>query len=85
MNKITQQQKFAPPMTIEERGTIEKFKDYLDLKEVEYDEDKYDNKFLIRFLRARKLDLEKAYIMFTDYLKWRETENVEKISVININ
>ncbi len=72
---------FNPSMTLEERGAIEKFKDLLDERDFEYDEERFNNKFLIRFLRARKLDLEKAYIMFTDYINWREKENVDNISV----
>ena len=68
-------------MTLEERMAVDKFKDHLDDKDVEYDEDKYDTKTLVRFLRARKLDIEKAYTMFTEFLSWRETDDVDHICV----
>ena len=35
--------------------------------------------YQLRFLRARKFDVEKAYIMFTDCEKWREEFGVDKI------
>jgi hypothetical protein len=35
--------------------------------------------YQLRFLRARKFDVEKAYIMFTDCEKWREEFGVDEI------
>lgn len=33
---------------------------------------RYDDKYLLRFLRAREFDLEKTEEMFTKFLTWRE-------------
>ncbi len=68
--------KFPPPMTMEERSLVFKFRDQLD-QDVEYDEEYFDDSFLIRFLRARKLVLKDAFKMFSDYLKWREENDVD--------
>ena len=40
---------------------------------------KYHDLFLLRFMRARKFDVKKVHEMFTTYLKWRTTENVDDI------
>ena len=42
----------------------------------------YDDYYLLKFCRARKFDLEKVLIMFKNFLKWREKENVDKIDEI---
>jgi hypothetical protein len=39
----------------------------------------YDDLYLLRFLRARKFDLEKTTIMFQKFLKWRINEKIEKL------
>lgn len=41
----------------------------------------YDDLYLLRFLRARKFDIEKTNLMFTDFLKWRTENNVDEIEV----
>ena len=42
--------------------------------------DDYDDLFLLRFLRARKFDLEKTMEMFKKFLKWRIDMKVEEIN-----
>lgn len=37
----------------------------------------YDNAYLLRFLRARNFDCDKALLMFDNYLKWRVTKRVD--------
>jgi hypothetical protein len=41
----------------------------------------YDDLYLLRFLRARKFDLEKTLLMFKNFLKWREENNVDDVEV----
>ena len=41
--------------------------------------DNYDDLFLLRFLRARKFDLEKTMEMFKKYLKWRIDMKVDEL------
>ena len=71
-------------MTLEERGALEKFKDLLEEKDIDYDSDENDDLVLLRFLRARKLDLNKALEMFNEYLKFREEYQVDEIEVNRI-
>ncbi|CEM11680.1 unnamed protein product [Vitrella brassicaformis CCMP3155] len=40
---------------------------------------RYDDQFLLRFLRARKFDLDKSLIMIKNYIKWREEFGVDRI------
>ena len=39
----------------------------------------YDDLYLLRFLRARKFDLEKTMLMFKKFLDWRKEKNVDDI------
>jgi hypothetical protein len=41
----------------------------------------YDDLYLLRFLRARKFDIEKTFLMFSNFLKWREENGVDSIEV----
>jgi len=77
MKKV--QTKFSPPLTVEERSLLFKFRDLLDNEEIEYDEDYFTDTILIRFLRARKLNLKDSFKMFTEYLKWRKEEDIDYI------
>ena len=75
--------KFAGPMTLEERNALTKFQDLLEEKDVDYED--FDDSYLTRFLRARKLDIPKVWEMFKNFLEWREKEKVDEImQVISI-
>lgn len=39
----------------------------------------YDDAYLLRFLRARKFDLQKTFEMWSDYIRWRKEKNVDEI------
>jgi len=41
---------------------------------------KYDDAYLLRFLRARKFDLEKTTEMWKNYISWRKTKKVDEIA-----
>lgn len=41
----------------------------------------YDDAYLLRFLRARKFNLEKTIKMWTDFIDWRVKNNVDNIFV----
>jgi len=45
----------------------------------------YDDYYLLRFLRARKFDLEKANEMFTKFLKWRKDFGTDQIDTFEFN
>jgi hypothetical protein len=79
---MDQMKKFTAPMTLEERGALEKFKDALeDDENCDYDSDIHSDGLLLRFLRARKLMLDKSLFMFKEYLKFYESYNVASIMV----
>ena len=77
------QKKLIGPMTLEERNVLSKLQDMLDAKDIDYDN--FDENYLMRFLRARKLDIQKAFTMFTEFLDWRTKENVDDIKNVKLN
>jgi len=44
----------------------------------------FDSLYLLRFLRARKFDIEKSHLMFSNFLKWRVDNNADDIEVFLI-
>jgi hypothetical protein len=42
----------------------------------------YDDIYLLRFLRARKFDLDKTYLMFKAFIDWRKENDVDNIEVL---
>jgi hypothetical protein len=65
------------PFTSEESVALSKFKDLLKSKKIDYDSTKFDDFYLVRFLRARKLDQAKSLEMFTNFLKWRAESKID--------
>jgi len=41
----------------------------------------YDYQYLLKFLRARKFDVENSFTMFKNFIKWRELNDVDNIEV----
>jgi len=38
--------------------------------------------YLLRFLRARKFDVDKSHLMFDDFIKWRKELDVDNIEEV---
>lgn len=72
----TDQTGFTSNLTDEQKKSLEQLRE--DLKKDGYKE-RLDDATLLRFLRARKFDLEKAKLMFTNCEKWREDFGVNNI------
>ncbi len=68
------------PLTKEETDAVEKIKELIQKDNLIYDSNIINNNYLIRFLRARKLNIDKAFIMFKEYIKWREDFDIKNIS-----
>jgi hypothetical protein len=64
--------------------TLEKFKERLLSEKLVPNLERFDDLYLLRFLRARKYDLEKTFLMFRNFLKWREDNQVDQIDVKQI-
>ena len=58
---------------------LQKWKNALISEKVLPNLDNYDDLFLLRFLRARKFDLDKTMEMFKKFLKWRIDMHVDEL------
>jgi hypothetical protein len=67
--------------TSDETKAIQKFKDHLTSKKIEYNSKKINDEYLVRFLRARKLDINKTFEMFVKFLAWRKENDIDNIDV----
>ena len=46
------------------------------------DHPQYDVYYLLRFLRARKFDMEKTILMFNNFMNWRKENDVDHILTV---
>ncbi|CUM68339.1 uncharacterized protein PRCAT00006061001 [Priceomyces carsonii] len=60
---------YTSNLTDEQKSILKQFREQL---EADGYKDRLDDASLLRFLRARRFDLEKAKVMFTNCEKWRE-------------
>ena len=67
---MNQTEKFVAVIMKEEYDSIAKLKILLKSKMVEIDQIYFDDYFYLKFLRARKFDLDKTFDMMCGYLKW---------------
>ena len=63
----------------EQFDALQKWKKQLTDEKIIENFNVYDDLYLLRFLRARKFDLEKTTLMFKKFLNWRITEKVDDI------
>jgi hypothetical protein len=54
------------------------FKEKLKNEKVLEDFSFFDEAYLLRFLRARKFDIDKAFLMISEFFQWRIKENVDE-------
>ncbi len=70
---------FYSDINQEQFNSLEKWKEQLKKENLVTDFEKYHDLFLLRYLRARKFDLQKTHDMFVNYLKWYKDEKVDEI------
>ena len=62
----------------DQEKTLEAFKKYNKDKNLS-DHPQYDDYYMLRFLRARKFDMDKSILMFTTFIEWRKENDVDNI------
>lgn len=70
---------FYNELNKEQYDNFVKFKNQILQDKLVENYDVYDDLYILRFLRARKFDLEKTMIMFKNFLNWRKEKNVDDI------
>jgi hypothetical protein len=73
------QEIYYDTFTKEETKAVDSLVVLLTTKKVEYDAVKYNPSQLVKFLRARKLDVNKAFEMFVNSLNWRKENNIDSL------
>ena len=70
---------FADDINISQFETLIKFKEACINQNLLSNFDYFDDFYLLKFLRARKFDLEKTIKMFKNFIEWRKKEDVDNI------
>lgn len=76
---------YSDVITSDEDKALTKFKENLIKKNIKYNPETCTTNTLIRFLRARKLNIDKATEMFNKYILWRQENDVDNIRVIYLH
>jgi len=74
---------FMGDMSEDQERSLEQFRKYIKDKEIT-EHPQYDDYYLLRFLRARKFDMEKTILMFTNFMNWRKENDVDNILDVRI-
>jgi len=69
---------FMGDMSEDQEKALEQFRKYIKDNNIT-DHPQYDDYYLLRFLRARKFDMEKTILMFTNFMDWRKENDVDNI------
>lgn len=72
---------FMGDMSEEQEAALEQFKKYLAEENITNDP-RYDDYYLLRFLRARKFNMKKTIEMFNKFLEWRIEHRADEAMVI---
>jgi len=58
------------------------FKELILQKKTLTDFNMWKDDYLLRFLRARKFDVDKSHLMFNDFITWRKDLDVDNIEEV---
>ena len=70
--------RFMGDMSEDQERSLEEFKKYIRDNNV-VDHPQYDDYYMLRFLRARKFDMDKTKLMFHNFVDWRKENDVDNI------
>lgn len=65
-------------MSEDQERALEQFKKYIKDNNIT-EHPQYDDYYLLRFLRARKFEMEKVILMFNTFMEWRKENDVDNI------
>ena len=65
-------------MSEDQERALEQFKKYIKENNIT-DHPQYDDYYLLRFLRARKFEMDKTLLMFNTFIEWRKENDVDNI------
>ena len=71
----------------EQNAALQVFKAYIRENNITSDPT-YDEYYLLRFLRARKFDMDKTKLMFNNFIEWRkenDVDNILEVSTVSIS
>lgn len=63
-------------LTGDEDALLDRFRDHVQ-KEMEINDPKFDDWYLLRFCRARKFKFDDVVLMFTNFINWRQENDVD--------
>jgi hypothetical protein len=75
---------YLEDLSDEQRVVLDRLRQHL-REELANNDPRYDDRYLLRFCRARKFDYPKVQLMFDNFLKWRETNGVDNIAEMDIS
>ena len=70
--------RYVGDMSKEQEEALEVFRKYVQV-EMGINNPRFDDYTLLRFLRARKFDMDKTRLMWVTFIKWREENGVDTI------
>lgn len=79
MGKKPEPTGYLEDMSPEQEAVLAKLRTHV-REELQNTDPRYDDRFLLRFCRARKFDYAKVQLMFDNHLKWRAENNVDNIA-----
>jgi len=65
-------------MSEDQEKALEQFRKYIKDNNIT-EHPQYDDYYLLRFLRARKFEMDKTILMFNTFMEWRKENDVDNI------
>ncbi len=75
---------FMGDLSEDQEKALETFRAIVKERNLTNDHPQYDDYYLLRFLRARKFDMEKTILMFTNFMNWRRENDVDNILTVRL-